>query len=223
MKITLLHPSRGRANKAYETFNRWMMFASGKHQIEHILSLDEDDPQLQQYTNRFPPATRFCVNANTCVVQATNHAALHATGDILIYLSDDFMCPMHWDNAVIKRALLCPNVEWLLKVDDALQHFDVPVLTIPIMSMALYKKLGYFWYPEYKSMFVDEDLYWTCYTMDCLIMGRELVFPHNHCSIGKADRDDTYIRSEANWEQGKQLFAQRKAAGFPPLSIEVNN
>ncbi len=223
MKITLIHPSRGRAAKAYETYNHWQMRASGKFQIEHILSLDNDDQYLQAYTNLFPSATRFVLGDNTCVVDATNRAAKFATGEILIYLSDDFKCPFQWDLHLIKRILAQNKKEWLLKVNDGLQPFEVEILTIPIMSIDLYKKLGYFWYPEYKSMFVDEDLYHTCKQMECIIYAQEMTFTHEHCSVGKAERDETYIRSEANWDQGKALFAHRKAAGFPPLSIEVNN
>jgi len=223
MKITLLHPSRGRAQKAYETFDTWMQRCTGKFEIEHILSLDEDDPQVQNYANRFPLNSKCCIGPNTCVVDATNAAAKHATGDILIYLSDDFNCPHHWDLLVIKRSLAQNRKEWLMKVDDGLQPFDVKVLTIPIMSNYLYQKLGYFWYPEYKSMFVDEDLYHTAANMDALFMAPEITFKHHHHSLGLCENDETYSRSEKNWDQGKELFAHRKASGFPPLSIEVNN
>jgi hypothetical protein len=79
----------------------------------------------------------------------------------------------------------------------------------------MYAKLGYFWHPGYRSMFVDEDLYWTCVNNNWLIDGRELQFPHEHCCVGKAERDETYIRSEANWDTGKAFFAERKAQNFP--------
>lgn len=234
MKITLIHPSRGRALKAAETLNHWIMRASGAIEIEHILSLDADDPEYNIYINQFPKFTKFCLNEipDSNVVFATNHAAKHATGDILIYLSDDFGCPFHWDKILAKRILTYSKAEWLLKVDDCLQPFQVAVLTIPIMSKPLYDKLGYFWFPEYRSMFVDEDLYWTCMKLECILMAPEIKFPHNHPSNGKAENDETYIRSANNWNQGKELFARRKAAGFPLLNettgkpievLEINN
>lgn len=220
MKITLLHPSYGRPHKAAETLNNWMMRASGLHEIEHILAIDEHDPIYSHYNKeKFPEKTIFCINGNedSTVVQATNLAAKIATGDILIYLSDDFACPFHWDKYLVKRIMAQNKKEWLLKVNDALQPFEVAVLTIPIMSMELYKQLGYFWYPEYRSMFVDEDLYWTAKQMDVMIMAPELTFPHEHHTLGKTTNDNTYRRSESNWDQGKALYASRKAAGFPPL------
>jgi hypothetical protein len=212
MVISLIHPSRGRAGKALTTINDWRERSSGKVLIEHILSVDNDDPHIHMYL-RFTNAI-VVTGDNKDVVEATNRGAARAKGDILVYLSDDFTCPKDWDLHLtdIFDGVTCPQ---LLKVDDCLQSFNVPVLTIPIMNRALFEKLKYFWHPNYKSMFVDEDLYWTCKNNNWLIEAPGLKFPHEHCSIGKAENDETYKRSAGNWNQGKAMFAQRKAAGFP--------
>lgn len=209
MTISLIHPSRGRANKAKQTYLEWV--GSATCPIEYILSLDSSEPQKFQYIQN---NIDFIVNDNTCVVEATNHAAAKSTGDILLYLSDDFRCTPNWCELIIEQ-FEGVTTPMLLKVDDCLQRFDAPVLTIPIMNRALYEKLGYFWFPEYKSMFCDEDLYWTAKKLGALKLAPHLKFPHEHVSVGKADNDETYRRSAANWDQGKALFAKRKAAGFP--------
>lgn len=178
--------------------------------VEYILSLDESDYRLPEYYR----ATTTIINDNTCVVEATNHAARCSTGNILIYLSDDFDCFPYWGQAIIEE-FKGTNNPMLLKVDDGLQPFGVAVLTIPIMNRALYEKLGYFWHPGYRSMFVDEDLYWTCQKLECMKMAPHIKLQHNHVSIGKADNDETYRRSAANWDQGKELFARRKKQYFP--------
>ena len=219
MTITLIHPSRGRHNKAYDTFTTWLHRSSGLHKIEHILSVDSDDTQLNWYVALFAssPRTTILISPNENVVQATNIAAKESTGDLLMYMSDDFMCPYNWDRSLIE--VYEKNREYgypcLIKVDDGLQKFDVPVLTIPIMDRCLYEALGYFWRPEYASMFVDEDLFQTCKKHNWIVNAPELVFEHQHCSVGKAVRDETYIRSEANWDSGKAIYERRKAEGFP--------
>lgn len=217
MKITLLHPSRGRAEKAKATLDFWIKNASGKIFVEHILSLDDDDPEIEKYKELFSnlKGSAGIVGANTCVVEATNSAAEISKGDVLIYLSDDFKCPKDWDLLISKYFIKDSGVPQLLKVDDCLQKFNVPVLTIPIMNSALYKNLGYFWHPGYRSMFVDEDLFWVCKNNNWLTEAEELKFPHEHCTIGKAVRDETYIRSEKNWDSGKEFFALRKSQNFP--------
>jgi hypothetical protein len=218
MKISLIHPSRSRPEKAKETYEYWMSKSSGFNEIEHILSLDFNDPRETEY-EVFGPYSRITIDHNNSVVEATNQAAKIATGDILIYLSDDFKCPDNWDEKIrslFAFATMQPkNMPALLKVDDCLQQFNVCVLTIPIMNRELYEKLGYFWHPAYKSMFVDEDLFWTCTNNNWMMYAPELQFPHEHCSIGKAERDETYIRSEANWNQGKEVFEKRRLEGFP--------
>jgi hypothetical protein len=174
-----------------------------------VVSVDANDPSLTGYLKYYKDAL---INDNTCVVEATNKAAAHSKGDILVYLSDDFDCPENWWELVTKEF---DGSAILLKVDDCLQKFDVPVLTIPIMSRALYQRLGYFWHPGYRSMFVDEDLFWTSRKLGALRNAPHLKFPHNHVSIGKAQDDETYRASAKNWDQGKAFFKQRQAQGFP--------
>lgn len=211
MKISLLHPSRGRPEKSIKTVTEWMD-KSGYEDVELIVSVDFSDPEKGKYTNYY--SSDAWVFLNTSVVEATNRAAEKSTGDILVYLSDDFKCPHDWGQLIIKE-FENENRPLLIKVDDCLQGFDVPVLTIPIMNRALYEKLGYFWHPEYKSMHVDVDLYYTCMNIGAIKKCRHLKFPHEHHSVGKAENDETYRRSEANWNQGLEVFNRRKRMKFP--------
>lgn len=204
MKITLIHPSRGRAQRAKETLNYWLEKSSKENEIEHILSLDKDDEQTEQYVSKFSGASRIYIEDNDSVVMAANRIAKEATGEILIYLSDDFSCPENWDKLIIERINgkeLC-----MLRVNDLLQPMDNCVLTIPIMTIGLYRQLGYFFFPEYKSMWVDCDLYFT--TKPHMVEAADLHFKHEHHRDGT---DETYQRSEKNWNQGVDIFNRRSA------------
>lgn len=206
--ISLLHPSRGRPEKAYETATRWIERAGVP--VQHIFSLDKSDPTHGDYK-----IIHDClIFDNSSVVEATNRAATEADFDILIYLSDDFDCPENWGPVVLKE-FENESRPLLVKVDDCLQKMETAVLTIPMMNRQLYERLGYFWHPGYKSMFCDEDLYWTVRKLGALKNAPNLKFQHNHVSVGRAQDDETYRRSAANWEQGKAFFAQRKGQGFP--------
>lgn len=211
--ISLLHPSRGRPQKSFENSRDWIEKAGCE--VELILSLDKSDSVNYQYAPNYLGFTdKILIEDNDSVVQATNKAAAISKGDILLYLSDDFKCFDNWGLAVQKE-FEGVSEPLLIKVDDCLQKFQVPVLTIPIMNRALYERLGYFWHPEYKSMFVDEHLYWTVTKLNAMKMCPHLKFEHAHVCVGKAPDDETYRRSSANWEQGKALFARHKAEGFP--------
>lgn len=208
MKISLLHPSRSRPEKSFNNSRMWLHLAGAP--CELVVSLDHDDPKLKDYQRLYSGAI---VNENISVVDATNKAALASRGDILVYLSDDFECFPNWGQAVIAEFQKHKGPT-LIKVDDCLQPFHVAVLTIPIMNRELYDKLGYFFHPGYRSMFVDEHLYHRTKKLGALQMAPHLKFEHRHVSVGKAQDDETYRRSAANWNQGKELFAQHKAMGF---------
>lgn len=210
MVISLLHPSRGRPEKSYRNAMDWINKSGCS--VELIVSVDSSDKFCGSYAELY--GAKCWSFDNDSVVQATNRAAIKSTGDILVYLSDDFKCPDNWGTQILKEFEGATGPR-LIKVDDCLQKFDVPVLTIPIMNRALYERLGYFWHPGYKSMFVDEDLYWTAKKLNALKLCPQLKFPHEHPSNGKAENDETYKRSAANWNQGKALFQERRKSGFP--------
>lgn len=209
--ITLLHPSRGRPEKSFSNSNDWINRAGCE--VELIISIDLSDPLREAYISLYENDL-VVLGENDSVVQATNRAATWAKGDILLYLSDDFKCFDNWGVAVQKE-FEGVSRPLLLKVDDCLQKFQVPVLTIPIMNRQLYERLGYFWHPEYKSMFVDESLYWTTQKLNAMKMCPHLKFEHHHVCNGKSPDDETYRASAANWEQGKATFLRHKAQGFP--------
>lgn len=214
MRFTLIHPSRERATRAKETFDYWIAAASGRFDIEHILSIDLSDPQNTLYPTLFDKSI-VIINDNNCVVQATNHAAKIATGEVLIYLSDDFECPKNWDLQIMTEMdFQKATGSWLLKVDDCLQKFDADVLTIPIMSRQLFDQLGYFFHPEYKSMFCDQHLYWICKKHGFMLFAPNLKFPHLHYTNSKSPLDKTYTDSANNWDQGKQLYYKHRLEGF---------
>ena len=220
MKISLIHPSRGRAQKSFDTYNRWIDRAGIP--VEVIISIDNSDESWQDYFRLHVPCprdpigsyTRLYGNDNKSVVEATNKAAKESTGDILIYLSDDFDCPDNWGPAVIKEFEDATGPR-LIKVDDMLQPFHVPVLTIPIMNRALYERLGYFFHPDFKSMHCDEHLYHVAMKLGALKMCPHLKFEHKHVSVGKSKDDETYRRSAANWNHGKTTLERHKRMGFP--------
>ena len=49
MKISVIYPSRGRAAICKETLSKWVTLAKNPTEIEWILSIDEDEPQLVAY------------------------------------------------------------------------------------------------------------------------------------------------------------------------------
>jgi len=213
--ISLIHPSRGRCHQSWKCMNLWTESCSPHNDVEYIMSLDSDD--VGNYLDLTESAIgkvnfRVVVGDNTNVVQALNRGAKVATGDILIYVSDDFECPINWD-IVIQQAVK-GNDDWVLHVDDGIQKNTA---TISILSRKYYERFNRIYHPGYISMWVDPD-----FTEEAKALGKlinrtqDILFKHNHYTVGGIPFDATYAKENSGkaWEHGEKLFYERQANNF---------
>ena len=82
IRFSLLHPSRGRLERAAQAIGEWTARRSGDHSVEHILSVDTDDDVAGYRRVADAAGVRLVVNANRSVVDAANAAARAATGEV---------------------------------------------------------------------------------------------------------------------------------------------
>lgn len=236
MKISLLHPSRNRSEKAAIAIQNWLQKSSNTIEIEYILSLDIDEPQCRDYLSWLEKLYGIynnvkvkCIKGNSdFVVAATNRAAKISTGDILVFMADDFNCPENWDEKIVE--IISKNVEMRLSIAYATNSLkeqteskriallvedgcnkNYNLLTLPIITKEFYLMNGYFFHPSFKSMWCDNFIYEQAkrggYLIDCT---NELTFIHKHfCNPNeqhKAELDETYIRSNNQYDEGKKVF-----------------
>lgn len=197
--ISLLHPSRGRAKKARGTLDKWWGDYMRGYDFEHILSIDEDDPNKQEYLDLFPIGYTVIINKNKSAVDAINNAAKVAKGDVLMVVSDDTEpCPA-WKEYIYHEAN--GKTDWILKTQDGIQPW---IITMPVMDRAYYNRTGNIYDPDFDHMFCD-----TWLTVQADISGRKItsniVFPHLNDSI----KDEVRVRSDATWQQGERTFIQK--------------
>jgi hypothetical protein len=223
MRFSLVHPSRQRAERAEQALLEWRRNGSGRHELEHILSVDSDDPELARYEGLAARhASRLIVGPNRSVVDAANRGAAAATGDLLVVVSDDFGCPQDWDAALAQVA--GERRDLAIHVGDGQA---APQMTLPVVGRELYRRLGYVYHPSYFSMFADDDITGVASALGLLVDARQLVFPHRHFSFGLSEFDATYRRQNANdkWWLGWRVFAKRRATAFglrpPSLRLKV--
>lgn len=201
---------------AYQTFIKWVDSFSSTHQIEYILSIDDDDRFRYEYVEKFDKTgVTIVTSQNRSVVDATNQAAKVATGDCLIVVSDDFECPVMWDVELSDKIRTLESELYAIHVNDG-YSYPKRLLTIPILSKALYLKLGYAYNPIYFSMWVDNDLYETCDRLGVLVT-HPIVFQHNHYANNRRASDQTDQRhgSTSAFKEGQRIFKQREMEGFP--------
>lgn len=221
MTFSLVHPSRGRVARAEEAVTEWRRRATGRYSLEHILSVDRDDADLDGYRRLADRLdSRLIVHPNRRMVEAMNRGAAAATGEIIVAMSDDFGCPDGWDAALVEtiggRELAA------VLVDDAV---NARILTIPIVTAAFYRRLGYIYHPDYISMWADDDLTEVARRENALIDARHLRFPHRHMFVSLAPADATYARQNSNraWWHGWRVYEKRRLQdfGWRPRSLDV--
>ena len=209
MKISLVHPSRGRAVKAKQTAIKWLTAMSEENTAEYILSIDNDDKQKNLYYQWFSKG-KIVVGDNNNVVMAMNMGAKYATGEMIIGISDDFEPPQDWDR------LLAGELDWskdiAIRINDTITKESDNILTLPILSKSLYNKLGYIYHPQFTGMWADNDLAEECKALGVLINRFDLIFPHNHWVNNKAVKDETYNRHNTNesWNIGTKVIEERR-------------
>lgn len=221
MKFSLVHPSRSRLARAETAITEWRTQASGSHELEHILSVDADDPSLSGYRDLAARCgSRLEVHPNRSMVEALNRGARAAGGDVMVAISDDFGCPPAWDRAIVD-AIGGRELAAVL-VDDGV---NARILTIPIMTRAFYRRLGYVYHPAYISMWADDDLTEVARREEALVDARHLLFPHRHMFVALAEADETYARQNSNrsWWHGWRTYEKRKLEDFGrrPRTLDV--
>lgn len=218
--ITIIHPSRSRPAKAYETMYHWISNCSKSHTIEYILSVDSTDPQLNEYIKTFQGLCRIVVSDNRNLVDATNKGAKLSTGEIMVLVSDDFECHQDWDVSLVnafKDRKCC-----VLKTFDGIQKW---IVTLPIMDREYYLAQGYFYFPEYTHMFCDTDMTHKADIEKKLLMRNDILFRHAHYSVGGMAKDAVNIKADSTWAQGERVYLQRvkEKFGIADNSVDVMN
>lgn len=227
MKISLIHPSRGRAHKSKETVNRWIE-RSGIDDLEILISIDKDDDHIsyESYHN-IPFCGGACkrkgntlyglINPNRSAVDAINNAAAQASGDIFIVVSDDTDCPENWAVDLLRHVE--GKTDWIGKCSDGIQPW---IITMPVMDRVYYERFGYIYHPSYAHMFCDTEL--ACVAD---LTGRRIEIPlefkHMHYSVTHETPDSVSRKADATWKQGESVFLSRLRNNFdltnPPGKI----
>lgn len=230
--FSILHTS-ARPEQWRTVYEHWMQMAERPQDLEYVLCIDPRwgfslDPAIYQ-----TELDNVVVVQNTgrrCYVDGVNLAARAASGSIFIVNADDQFACYAWDRLLSGGAAgVSAARSFVIEVTTGTPNeHEKGVMVMPILSRARYEQQGGFvFYPEYESMFADNDFCESARKDGVVIDARHLHFPHRHAMFdGKggwhsdwATRADEALRAQNRmeaYEVGRLVYAKRKASGFAP-------
>lgn len=230
--FSILHTS-ARPEQWRKVYDDWMSKADNSENVEYVLCIDErwGFPAHAEAGELFNSQGRQGLNklvwnhGRMCYVDGVNTAARASTGSILIVNADDQFACEHWDTEILKALEIHP-AEFVLEVSTGTpDEHERKILVLPVLSRSRYERLGYVFFPEYESMFADNEFCEHARQDGIVIDARKLMFPHRHFLFDEKGRwkqqselapDRAYLmqnRPEA-YQIGQRIFEQRRANGF---------
>lgn len=171
MQLVIKFPTRNRPDKFKQVFSKYLTYLSGLHEVRFIVSMDADDPTMNTPLMRQWLSTRA---NNACIeyhygssktkIEACN-ADLHGiNGDVLMLASDDMVPIQMGYDEIISRVYreAFPNYDGAIKFWDGLRPKEDPLMTLTVMGIPLYKRFGYIYNPEYRSLYCDNEQTQVC-------------------------------------------------------------
>lgn len=210
--------------KAWKT---WSEQAHNHGQVEYIIACHERDFQqismeVAQAKKEFPwglPVRLVVNNGRYNCVDNWNAAAAASTGEWLVLASDNLYAPKNWDVALLTEAgsLLNPlTVPAVLHIDTGSPR-DGELMSHAVMSRALYERWGYFYHPDYESMYADDDLTEHAVMLGVIRNARAVRFNHETPHFNRENEQDAVFRQQNRaeaYELGRVVLARRREERF---------
>lgn len=226
--FSIIHTS-ARPNEWRKVYDAWRDNAAKWDQVEYCLAIDqrwgftETDLLLAKMYMR--PQDKVIWNTSRrCYVDGVNLAAAASTGDVLIVNADDQYPCDKWDEVLLEAWRTHHELtnDYVIEVStNTPTEHERGIMVMPILSRERYERFGWVFYPEYESMYADNDFCAMAKRDKCVIDARHLIFPHKHWINQQREKDEqdrAQNRPEA-YDEGKKLFAARKRinfSGIPP-------
>ena len=158
LNISMISPTRGRASLFAEAVGSALNMARDPKNLEVILRLDYDDPQLPQYLGRIPhvcPWARLVIGPRMTVGAAAplNDIAKMACGDLLVCFADDnkFLTP-RWDDEI--RRIVGQHRDKLIFFPKD-NYLDDAQATNFIVDRRWHDIMGFILPPQFNHLYAD--------------------------------------------------------------------
>lgn len=223
MKILFKWPTIGRPKLFLTNLEEYIKKLSFDDEIEYefVISINSDDPlmrnsemltDIMNIGKKHSPQLRVVVDIARykSKIDAINGGMLNKKFDIFVMCADDILAKTKGFDKII--------------MDDMMEHFGLVrpgalwyndgrqdrIITVSVFNYAMYRLFGYVYYPEYKSLYCDDEFTEVVLENNLVKKINTKLFHHAHTDI--TGKDHVYIESIKNAEHDRALYLERKDA-----------
>jgi len=223
MNFVIKFPTRGR-KRFFDVLAKWIGFLSGKHDVLFIVTLDNNDeemntPEVREKLDSLAaprPSVRlqYVFGNSKSKIEAVNADLEGVAGDILIVASDDMTPVEQGYDDIIAEAFRqhFPNLDGAIRFWDGRRKKTDPLMTLAVMGWTLYKAFGYIYHPSYVSIRCDVEQTQVCQILKRLAIDDRCIIRHDWgvCKDEMLKKNN----SSALQKQDYQTYNRRRKQSF---------
>jgi hypothetical protein len=219
MKLLIKFPTRGRKQKFFKVFNHYQNLCEDLDNTYFLVTLDNDDEdmklsEVEEMLNTFK---------NVKVIYGDSTSKIHAVNrdiemindwDIFLLASDDMIPKVKGYDNIIRNKMkeFYPDTDGILWFNDG--HQENRLNTLCILGKKYYDRFGYIYYPEYKSVWCDNEFMMVGDLLGKQTYFDEVIIEHEHPDWGYGKRDTIHRTNSENESHDRNLFTTRKNNNF---------
>lgn len=218
MRICYVFASRTRPIKFFDILDK-IKYLSESDNYFVWAKLDNDDPFKEEYEKQlheYPEVTvKWGLSKNK--IHAINRDLEDLPEcDIIVMQSDDVVWDAYGFDTEIREAFKkhFPNLDGTVHFPDS--HAKDRTITVSILGINLYKKIGHLYHPDYVSVFADNHFTEMTRLMGKYVFINKRIMDHHHPIWGMTTFDEQYKKTESPefYKKDQETFLKHKADNF---------
>lgn len=214
--LLIKFPTRNRRDRFFEVLDLYRSRLSGKHDVQFLITCDEDDPEMNRPDVRERlDAThnlKYRFGQSKTKIEAVN-ADMDLAGDwnTLLLASDD-MIPVAdgYDDIIVSdMERLFPDFSGSLWYDDGRNPY---VQTLLIVGKEFYRRLGCLYHPDFVSLYADQWTQDVASHWQKLAKFSRTIIVHGHYRVHGWD---TLYQRNQTLEQDRAVYLKLQGDGMP--------
>jgi len=219
MKLLIKFPTRNRKNKFFKVLKKYQNLCEDLTNTYFLITLDNDDEsmlpsEVDQIFRTFENVKVIYGNSNSKIHAINRDIELVDDWDIVLLASDDMVPKVKGYDNVIRDKMKenYPDTDGVLWFNDG--HQGNKLNTLSILGKKYYDRFGYIYYPEYKSVWSDNEFMMVGNLLGKQTYFDEVIIEHEHPDWGYGNRDVIHQINSNNENHDKLLFMKRKENNF---------